>query len=237
MENETERYIVVSKTEEGPNIVTLTVTCADGSMPVFTAGQYINIYFPELDTPEGKAYSISSAPHEPAFSITVRGIGEFSNRLCALSTGDTISASLPYGFFCPESGESDIVMLAAGIGITPFRSMIRDIAHHNPKRRIYLFHSIRTSSDAIFQKELTDLKDKLSHLSVSYFVTRESKSSIPAAFGRRVVADDILSQAVDVENTEFLMCGSIPFTRDMWRALRHAGVSEDRMYTEAFFSH
>jgi nitric oxide dioxygenase len=237
MQNKTERYIVQSKTEEVPGVTTLSLRREDGSVPCFVAGQYINVYFPALNTPEGKAYTISSAPHEQTFSITVRAIGEFSNRLSALSAGDCVSGSVPYGFFCPESEESDVVMLAAGIGITPYRSMLRDIARKNPKRRIYLFHSVRTSSDAVFRHEFDEMKKKLPHLFVFYFVTREKSSSIPAAVYRRLNTEDILSSVPSGAETEFLICGSIPFTRDMWKTLRHSGVSGDRICTEAFFSH
>lgn len=235
--NETERYIVQSKTEEALGVVTLGLAREDGSVPSFVAGQYINVYFPELSTPEGKAYSVSSAPRESLFSITVRAIGEFSNRLSALSPGDAISGSLPYGFFCADSEESELVMLAAGIGVAPFRGMLRDMATTSPKRRVHLFHSIRTSSDAIFRNELDNLRKELPNFSVFYFITRESTSSIPSAQYRRMGATDILSRITSLDATEFLICGSILFTRDMWRALRHGGVNEDRMYTEAFFSH
>lgn len=237
MQNATERYIVHSNTEEVPGVTTLTLTREDGSVPHFETGQYINVYFPELDTPEGKAYSISSAPHEQVFSITVRAIGEFSNRLCALGRGDSISGSLPYGFFCPESEESDIAMLAAGIGIAPYRSILRDIAFKNPKRRVCLFHSIRTSDDRIFNEELQRLQQQLPNFSLFYFITRETNSTIPSATYRRLEAEDVLSVVSSGSGTEILICGSISFTRDMWKALHRARVSEDHMYTEAFFSH
>ncbi len=237
MQNEIEHYLIESKIEEAPGVVTLVMTHENGDIPTFVAGQYITVYVPELSTPEGKAYSISSAPHEQSFSITVRAIGEFSKYLCARSPGESIQASLPYGFFCPESGESDIVMVASGIGITPFRSMLRDIALKNPKRRVCLFHSIRVSSDAVFRQELHDLKNKLPNFSMFHFVTRENSGTIPGAAHRHIELDDILPHVLSPTTTEFLICGSISFTRDLWRALRHANVPEDHVYTEAFFSH
>lgn len=231
------RYTVLSRVEEVPGVVTLNVTTESHSPLSFVAGQYINVYFPELNTPEGKAYSISSAPHESAFSITVRAIGEFSHRLHALLPGDPLLGSLPYGFFYPECEESDVVMLAAGIGISPFRSMIRDTLARNPARRITLMHSIRVASDALFLNEFDELKKRLPHFSLVHFVTREEKPELPGATTRRMNAYDVIERTAAPATTEFLICGSIPFTRDMWRALRHAGISEDHMYTEAFFSH
>lgn len=231
------RYTVLSRVEETPDVITLNLVSTNGSPLTFVAGQYINVYFPELNTPEGKAYSISSAPHEPSFAITVRAIGEFSHRLHALLPGDILFGSLPYGFFYTEFEESDIVMLAAGIGIAPFRSHIRDTLARNPARRITLMHSIRVTGDALFLGELNELKQRLPHFSLVHFVTREERPELPGAIPRRMAAADVIERTAAPASTEFLICGSIPFTRDMWRSLRHAGISEDHMYTEAFFSH
>ncbi|MEK7612982.1 MAG: FAD-dependent oxidoreductase, partial [Patescibacteria group bacterium] len=169
------------------------------------------------------------------FAITVRAIGEFSNRLCALKPGDTVYTSLPYGFFYPEHEDSDLVMLASGIGITPFRSMIVAAAANRAKRRIMLFHSVRTAADALFRDEYEALRKDLPGLSLAYFVTRDAEA--PAyALHRRMNAGDILPGIANPEHTEFLLCGSISFTRDLWRELRAKGVRQDAMYTEAFFS-
>ncbi len=47
--------------------------------------------------------------------------------------------------------------------------------------------------------------------------------------------EKILSTLSDKEKTEFLICGGIAFTRDIWKSLKLNGISEDRIYTEAFF--
>ena len=102
MGSERIQYVVKEKTMEVPGVTTLFLTDEQDNVPPFTPGQYITVYFPELSTPEGKAYSISSAPRESTFSITVRNIGEFSGRLCSISPGETLLASLPYGFLKPQ---------------------------------------------------------------------------------------------------------------------------------------
>lgn len=235
MEGDTFEYIVRSTHHESPTTVTLSLTSKEGSAPPHIPGQFINVYFSKSGTPEGKAYSISSAPNGTDFTITVRGIGMFSNRLCALTIGDTLHASLPYGFFYPEHEESDIVLIASGIGVTPFRSIIGHAAKINSSRKIALFHTIRTSEDAFFRNEFKVYKNESSLLSLNYFVTQE-KNVLTNAIKRRMSADDILKSIDDLHNPEFLICGSISFTGDMWKALRQKGVSQDALYTEAFFS-
>jgi nitric oxide dioxygenase len=230
-----EQYVVLGNTAEAPNVSTLTLALAAGGIPRFTAGQFITVYFPDTGTAEGKAYSISSAPDEPSLSITVRAIGEFSNRLCAMRPGDTITASLPYGFFSSEYENSTLVLLAAGIGITPFRSIIRDAIKKNPERKIMLFYSSRKIADAVFKNEFDALQRSNKNFTARYFVTRESDVH-GVALNRRMRPEDILAALDNSNNLEFLICGAIPFVSDVWRGLHAGGVSTDVIYTEAFFS-
>lgn len=224
-------YVVKDNRRENYDTVTLSLSCEKGSVPQFVPGQFISIYFPELNTPEGKSYSISSPPSKNAMEITIKGIGEFSNRLCAMGPGDKIIGSTPYGFFYSEQDDTDLVMIAGGIGITPFRGMIAHALEHESERRISLFYSAKTAADLIFDKELANVSGLATH----YFVTRDTVSS-PHITPRRMRPGDIVSSCRP-ELAEFFICGSIPFVRDLWHGLKSHGVAEDRIYTEAFFSH
>ncbi len=236
MQNEIkEQYVVLKKTAEAPGVFTLTLALARGGIPHFIAGQFITVYFPGSGVAEGKAYSMSSDPKESSISITVRAIGEFSNRLCALHPQDSITASLPYGYFSSEDNNSELVLIAAGIGITPFRSIIRDALGKNPIRKIALFYTSETMADIVFKNELDELQASHQNFVVHYFITRESNVRAGMT-NRRMCVDDILAEAKHFDKTEFLICGAIAFVRDFWRGLHAGGVPADAIYTEAFFS-
>ncbi len=238
-------YRVVEKVTEAPSVSTIKLVIDDGVkkniVPPFHPGQFINVYFPELGTPEGKAYSISSSPLEKTLNITVKAMGQFSNKLCALEKGDMITASLPYGYFYSESDETSIVMIAGGIGIAPFRSMIFDAAARTPQRKLRLFCSYRAAADIIFRKELDALSAAAPcDFKVFYFVTREECRD-PAVISGRMSVNDIIGNAKkgrkNIAGREFFMCGSIQFVGSFWKALRKQGVLEEMMCTESFFSH
>lgn len=236
MQNEIkEQYVVLEKTVEAPGVSTLTLALANGGIPRFTAGQFITVYFPDTGTAEGKAYSISSDPEEPSLGITVRAIGQFSNRLCALSPRDIITASLPYGYFSSGDENTGLVLIAAGIGITPFRSIIRDAIRKDPKRKIALFYTSRTMADAVFKDEFDAIQAASPNFMVRYFVTREDAVPVDV-IKRRMRAKDIFEVCENLDNREFLICGAISFVRDLWRGLHECGVPADAIYTEAFFS-
>ena len=229
--NDTHHYLVREKKQENYDTVTISLTCENGTVPPFVSGQFISVYFPELSTPEGKSYSISNPPGEMTFNITVKGIGEFSNRLCSLKPGDKVLGSLPYGYFYSEQDDLDLVMIAGGIGITPFRSAILHTLTHNPDRKITLFQSAKTAADLVFEDELSSL----SRVETHYFLTKDLASHRNAT-PRRIQSGDIITNCRP-EHAEFFICGSIPFVRDIWRGLKDHGIAEDRICTEAFFSH
>ena len=230
-----ETYIVVERSEEASGVVTLSLTLSSGGIPSFISGQFVTVYFPMTGTPEGKAYSISSAPHEKVLSITVKAMGEFSNRLCALRLGENISASLPYGYFWSESDKSSLVLIAGGIGITPLRSVIRHALVQTPSRRIKLFYSVKREEDIIFRKEFDRFEKEHGNFSVAYFITRGPHPSPPFLSGR-MNSNSIVKSLGSLTTTEFFLCGSVPFVGDLWRGLRASGVPEEAIYTEAFFT-
>ena len=229
------RYIVREIISETPGVSTLRLSLANGSIPKYVPGQFITVYAPELGTPEGKAYSISSAPHEKTLNITVKDMGKFSHYLCSRKQGDELEGSLPYGYFFSESRTTPLALICGGIGIAPMRSMLSAAARETPRRSVALFYSNRTAQDIIFKKTLDELGEDNKNIKVFHFLTRE-KAGPPVTNGR-ISAKTILESLGGEQPAEFLLCGSISFVRDLWRDLRAAGVPEETIYTEAFFSH
>jgi ferredoxin-NADP reductase len=234
MGNETVTYKVCEMIDEAPSVKTIKLVISNGALPNYEPGQFITVYFPDAHTDEGKGYSISSAPSEPTLNITVKAIGEFSRRLCNLQPGDTLTGSKPYGFFFSESADSPLVMIAAGIGIAPFRSMITGALSTNVQRPIHLFYSNQTTDNMVFAQELNGLSHVHNQFVVHHFITRQQ--DLPeGVMAHRITAQDIISQIESLSIAEFLVCGSIAFVRDMWRGLIAAGVDETMVYTESFY--
>ena len=229
------KYKVVEKIIEAPGVATL-LFAANPHLPEYCPGQFIDIYFPDASLGQGKSYSISGAPSENKFCITVRAIGEFSNRLFDMKIGGSVLGSEPYGFFWSDLPDTHLVMLAAGIGICPFRSMIAESLARNPNRKITLLYSNRTEEDMVFRKELDDWQERYPSFKAVYFLTRE-ENIINGNVRGRITAEKVLSEIPGIKNTEFMISGSIAFVRDMRLGLKKFGVPEETIYTEAFFSH
>lgn len=220
---------IINRVVQTADVVTLDFT-VDGGPLQFTAGQYITVYFDDTDVKQGKAYSISSSPHDGFTSITVKNIGLFSGKLHDLQVGDELTVSTPYGFFNAKSGKP-VVAIAAGVGIAPIWSIIRyeysKIGTH-PKTK--LLYSNKSWSDIAFREDIDTLSGTEDSFVRQYFVTREPDDTCTS---RRI---DV-NQDIDSDNTEhsYYVCGSADFVRSMWRQLSAAGVSEHSISTETFF--
>lgn len=226
-------YTVEKVTEETPNVRTLHLVC-DKDLPPVRAGQFITVFFPETGHAEGKSYSISNVITPNSFSLTVKGIGVFSNKLISLKSGDKISASFPYGYFYSESMTSSLIFIAGGIGVAPLRAMINESLKLNSGRKLFLFYSSKTPLDIIFRKEFDDLTEKFPEtFKVKYYITQTE--NVGGLEKGRIPPTDITEEAKSLPDSEFFICGSIPFVRDFWKGLKDGGVEEERIYTEAFF--
>lgn len=226
-------FTIKEKNQETHNVVTLKMISGEG-IPKYNSGQYITIYFKDSGVAEGKAYTISSEPTEDTLNITVKGIGEFSNRLCNMEVGNKIEASFPYGYFYTESETSTRIMIAGGIGVAPFRSMIIESLNKYPNRKIVLFYSNKTMNDIIFLDELSKLKKTSDNFIMKTYITKESGNENDIKY-ERISIGDIEEVTKDMDEKEYFLCGSIAFVRDFWRGLKNAGIKEESIFTEAFF--
>ena len=142
-------------------------------------GQYLEYNLPH-ENPDDRGitrwFTISSTPEEGYVQITTRidskRSSSFKLALLALNTGDTIEAGEPEGDFT-YSGDSPVVFLAGGIGITPYRSII--VARHKSGESlpITLYYGSR-DDNFVFYDELEDVRTRHPELKINYIVADKS---------------------------------------------------------------
>lgn len=130
----------------------------------FKAGQFVEMTL--VDAPEtdalgnGRAFSIASAPHEDGlmFATRVRD-SAFKRALAAMNPGAVVRIDGPFGdLVLHNNSRRPAVLLAGGIGITPFRSIALRAAREKLSHQIFLFYSNRRPTDAPFLEELRGLE-------------------------------------------------------------------------------
>ena len=129
----------------------------------FEAGQFIALILidpPETDA-EGntRAFSVASAPYEEALMIATRMRNTaFKRAIKALPLGSRIQIQGPFGSFTLDNDSTrPAALIAGGIGITPFRSMVFQAADNRAAHPIFLFYSNRRPEDG-FHKRTSDAR-------------------------------------------------------------------------------
>lgn len=227
------RYVAtVVKTEfVGDDIIVMYFSLPKISDISYEAGQYSTIFFDGSSTPAGKAYSLSSAPHEELLSITVKKIGEFSGRLYAMKVGDQFEMSEAYGHFNPHTTKP-IVALSAGVGIAPVWSVVKNELVHDEARITHLFYTNTSHKAIAHQAAIDQHADMHPGLTVHHHITRTPR--IPKTMTEGRINLDACMKVLEGE-AHYLICGSVDFVRDMWRGLLERGIPQELISTETFF--
>ena len=138
------------------------------------AGQYISVELPH-DHPDGKGitrwFTISSAPYEGFFQITTRVTdSSFKRALAALPIGGQLTMlDEPHGNFVWQDSDKPLVFVAGGIGITSFRSILRQRAHDHLPLKVQVIYGNRTD-DIAFKEELDGYAASDPNFTVEYVI-------------------------------------------------------------------
>jgi ring-1,2-phenylacetyl-CoA epoxidase subunit PaaE len=144
----------------------------------FDSGQYLTLRATVEGQDIRRSYSLCSAPGEQAWKVGIKKVpgGKFSTFANdVLKAGDSLEVMEPQGRFTLKGGEGlHHVGMAAGSGITPILSHVKDVLTSDPSSTYTLFYSNKTAASTMFREELQDLKDRhLGRLRLFYLLTRE----------------------------------------------------------------
>ncbi|MCK9274014.1 MAG: FAD-binding oxidoreductase [Syntrophales bacterium] len=203
--------------EETPDARTLRFVPAEGYLPPFHAGQYINVYITAKGIRTARPYSISSSPFQTAYyEITIKRVtGGFvsSYLLDTVNPGDDLETSGPEGHFYynPLFHGNDLVFIAGGSGITPFMSMIREVTDRGHDRTIHLIYGNRSPDNIIFDAELKERAQRHTNLTVANIISEPPKGY--DGYCGLITSELIQKIAGDISGKMFYLCGSEEMNR------------------------
>lgn len=217
-------------------------------VPTFCAGQYLTlrIQVPGDGRFQTRCYSLSSPPGSLPYRITVKEVpaapatkafsmSRYLNQ--QLRVGDWVELKAPAGdFYVDPNLERPIVLLAAGVGITPLVSMARDLIQIGFEYPIVLFYGNPNRRAHIFAKELAALATQAQNFVVVNCYSQPDPGDRPGVdfhFSGRVTVDRI-RQTLKTLDVEFYLCGPASFMESLYHDLRTAGVAEAHIHSEAF---
>jgi ferredoxin-NADP reductase len=207
----------------------------------YRAGQFVDITL--LDPPETDAegntrgFSISSAPSENVIMITTRlRDTAFKRVLQRMSLGSLVKVEGPFGDLRLHHADRPAVLLAGGIGITPFRSiLIERIGAGGLPYRVVLFHANRRPEDAAFADEFRRLERTDPNLIFVPTMTALAGSMQTWAGERGHIDIAMLRRHLDgVVDPIFYVAGPPGMVQALRTTLVTSGVDEDNIRTEEF---
>jgi ferredoxin-NADP reductase len=203
----------------------------------FQAGQYLRYTLPHSSADDRgvtRSFTIASSPTESLVGLTTRlstPSSTFKQALARLELGAVIAASGPFGRFVYSQSDTSVVLIAGGIGITPFRSILGDLASRNVRASVTLLYSNRTP-DIPFRAVFDRLGPGWPELHIVYTVTRPS----PDWHGLtgRIDGRFICQHVSDLSRPLFYVSGPTPLVDALRAVLAELDIDRARVKHEAF---
>ena len=206
----------------------------------FQPGQYAAISFRHNGKPTpARCFSITSSPtDQEVLEFTMRVHGNFTKAVSDIKVGDQVKVFGPFGgFMLNTNKDKNVIMLAGGIGITPFISMIRYVTRLKTDNKIYMLYSCRTQDDIPFQKDLIEYSKENPNFKVVFVIGDKNISQLPSGMA---VAGNINPELIErvtqgvYQGRRFFVCGPPPFMKAITGSLIAKQVDKKNIMTESF---
>ena len=238
--------VVRRRVNESPDTISLELGSTDGTpLPEGRPGQYVSV---AVRLPDGarqiRQYSLTSSHAPDRLAISVKAVpagrvgdeivpaGEVSNFLHDnVFEGDLLEVSAPFGELELTEGDGPLVLVSAGIGITPMIGFLRHLATTGSQREVVVLHADRSPARHAHRAELKDLVGALPAATLLRWYED---------LGARVADADLRAGRIDLAEVELpadadvYLCGPVPFMSGVRSALVARGVAEDRIHYEVF---
>jgi ferredoxin-NADP reductase/MOSC domain-containing protein YiiM/ferredoxin len=231
---------VAEVVRESAAVSSIYLVAADGTaLPAARAGQYLTLRITGAGKPAPvRSYSLSSAPDAGTYRISVkqepRGIASgYLNH--DLRPGAVLEVAAPRGDFVLDDGGGSILLISAGIGVTPVLSMLHQLAESRSERDIWWFYGARGPQEHPFAAEAHALLASLPHAREHVFysaATPAERHHVHAARGRLTKA--ALANLGVPAGASAYVCGPVSFMADIHDALTALGVDPAAIHTELF---
>jgi ferredoxin-NADP reductase len=205
----------------------------------FKAGQYCNwtLINPLESDAEGNArdFSLASAPHEASLMIATRMRDTaFKRALKNMTPGAEIEIRGPMGDLTLHGdAATPAVLLAGGIGVTPFRSIVLDAAYNKLPHKMLLFHSNRRPQDAPFLDLLQNIQNP--NWEFVGTMTQVDKSDGLWAGETGHITKEMLARHIgDLGKPIYYVAGPPAMLKSLKQALLDGGVNESQIKSEEF---
>lgn len=241
------RVTVSRITAMTPSVKSYSLALLDDATITFQPGQYVQWYVPKEGGTVAKPYSIASPPGQHGeLEICIKrvGGGYVSNYCDRLTGGEMFDIRGPIGkFHLREPVDSDLVFLATGTGVAPFRSMLRGLFPINqgesawapyqfyPSRRVWLIFGIRHEDEILYESEFHLMAERYPNF---HFIPTISRPKPSWAGAAGYVQEHLVTQLRDPAGKQVYVCGLLPMIEAARAALKGMGFQREQIHYEIY---
>jgi ferredoxin-NADP reductase/MOSC domain-containing protein YiiM len=232
---------VVGTQTESRNVRSVVLSDSEGTpLPEWVAGQSIALRVPTADaTTVVRNYSLCNGPTAHVYRIAVKREthGAASTYIHDhLDVGAMIDVAAPRGAFVLDDGSRPLVLLSAGVGVTPVLSILHALVETRSNRPVWWLHCARSGEEHSFAGEARQLLRRLPGSRTEVFYSQPTPADrIEFDYSRsgRVTADTLEELQLPRDAAAFL-CGPVSFMDDLTEALAAYGLDRHSIHTETF---
>ncbi|MCD0484138.1 MOSC domain-containing protein [Streptacidiphilus sp. ASG 303] len=234
--------VVTDIRPESRSVFSVFLASADGAaLPSALPGQFLTVKVRREGGAPAliRSYSLSGEPGTGVYRISVKvePHGVASNHLRThLRVGDSLDVAAPRGTFRLTEGGTPVVLLSAGVGVTPVLAMLHALARSRSGRQVWWLHVARNGAEHPFAQEVHDLVASLADArSYVYYSRPDAEDSQGSDYTEagRLSADRILGLGLPADADAYV-CGPAPFMQSASAALVRAGLEASRVHGEIF---
>lgn len=226
------------------DVVSLEIESGDGKD--FTTplpGQFVvlKVQLPSLASPVMRSFSICDVPRASAYRLGSKAepralVGPYLRDVAKV--GDSLQVSAPRGSFVLRPGDEPIILLSAGIGVTPVLAMLHALVSESSQRELWWLYAARSRAEHPFASEIHTLVGELPRCRSHVWYSKPGNDDVIGRdFDSSGHIDTAGLSAIGVKPAgQFYLCGPASFLRDMRAGLIAWGAAADHIYSETFGS-
>lgn len=240
-------FKVMHKEMESTEICSFHLYPADGGkVPYHKPGQYVSIklLLPELKMNQVRQYSISNAPNDIYYQISVKRETDINHNINGMisnqlhnktEVGSFVELSAPAGnFVMSDNLNLPFMFISGGIGVTPFMSMLMHLNQQQTTEAITWIHGCRNESVHAFKTKLEAFAKNNSNLKHYVFYNTPSEKSQREGVYEGNVDLKQIAEIQHKPNTHYFICGPSPFIQKQFTDLMNMGIDRNRIFIEEF---
>lgn len=235
---------LVSAHKLTPNINHFVFSCEDESINQFTPGQFITLHIKEGEKTLRRSYSIANRQNAKQIEFAASYVenGPASELLFNLAIGESVEATGPFGrLVLKEEPVKRYFLVATSTGVTPYRSMLNQLARRfeaNPQLEAHILLGVKDASEALYQDEFLEFsRHHPNNMQFHLCYSRETANKELARHEHHgYVQKQLMALKPNPETDIIYLCGNPQMVDDCQHALTNENFNIKQIRREKYIS-